>query len=467
MTTEEATTTNDFDWDALRAMWVEHADLAVATMAKQYPDETFYVLVFMLDEDLNGPMIAINSLEGVGIDADARAGDFYDRQWSPFEWGVRAHVDFRDPRGDNVRLYGALQDYAKDGTRDHWRAVHAREQELIVKVAQIVAERARMRLGAFADLKMADDFVVFARERDVRWPYIRARRSIAPAVLQRFFAKDIDLERQRLAIAAKPESERIAYLVSRLGTLDAPVSSEEAGEQLVALGAAAVPALVALLDETHDTDDRTDANDIGWKAAMHLSQIGAPAAEPAASALLAAAKRRRHTARWAKTALGKLGRFDDLVELEDGAGGLVAGAPRSLPYLEALLDAAEGKAFTSIAEALGRVSSRPRPEDFEVVVAHVASKHEPIRKYVALALGNRELGSARVARAVPLLIALLGDEASEVRRLAALALERLRGDAVSAVPRLRELQDDKGRLVADTAKRAIAEILWKPRNADG
>ncbi len=30
-----------FDRDALRAMWIEHADRVVAQMAAEHPDETF------------------------------------------------------------------------------------------------------------------------------------------------------------------------------------------------------------------------------------------------------------------------------------------------------------------------------------------------------------------------------------------------------------------------------------------
>ena len=54
------------------------------------------------------------------------------------------------------------------------------------------------------------------------------------------------------------------------------MGSEEAQARLVALGAAAVPALVATLDD--------EAR--GWIAAMVLSKIGAPGAAAASDALL-------------------------------------------------------------------------------------------------------------------------------------------------------------------------------------
>ena len=426
-------TLDRYDWEGLRAMWVEHADRAVQAMATTRPEETFYVLVFML-EGLHGPTIAMNSLEAMKIGPEERAGGLEDAVWSPFEWADE-QVDIDDPEGSNVRRYRALLDLAKDGPRQHRLAVEARHDEVIVAAAREVADRARSGAGAFASLKRADDFVVFVREHDVRRPFVMARRTLDEGALQRLFSAELEIDRQRAEIAARPEAERIRYLVSRLGVHGPPISSEEAGEQLAALGAPAVLPLMALLEDPT----------LGWVAAKHLATIGSPHADVAVDALIALARAERSplpSRRWAAIALGRLGCFDALTALADDAArlpivaaGLASGLPHTYPQLAALLDSGDPSAAAAVAKALtpgraraSRTETEP-PGDIALSLAHARSPHAAIRMEVALAIGDPDLLAEDRPRAVAALVEMLGDSDAEVRRLAALGLERLRGDA--------------------------------------
>lgn len=447
-----------FDWDALRAMWIEHADRAVSVMADAHPDETFYALVFML-EDLAGPMLAMQSLEGQGMTSEERAGTFDDAPWSPFEWGARDAVDFDDPEGTNVRLYRALLDHAKDGNAAHRRALEKQHDEVILAAAREVSARAARRDGAFARLRMADDFVVFAREHDVRRPFVLARRTIEPSVLARFFARELEIDAARAAIDALPESERIHHYLSLFGGFGGPLGSEEAVERLVAMGAPAVMPLAEMLaDPQH-----------GWRAAKCLADIGAPDADMAVDALLAQlrASPSAPLQRWILCALGSLGRLDEVMkdlglDAQMIAQGLLRARPRSYPHLAALLDDEATRAAAQKALAPGSSSYSLRSDEFDLAAGYAGSPHPALRGDVALAIGDPELGAASVARAVALLDAMLDDQDAEVRRLASLALERLGRSATAALPHLEETTSDVVAKVADAARRAIAEITWRP-----
>jgi hypothetical protein len=449
-----------FDWDALRAMWVEHADRAASVMADAHPGETFYVLVFML-EDLAGPMLAMQSLEGVGITSEERAGTFDDAPWSPFEWGARDAVDFADPEGTNVRLYRALLDHAKDGNAAHRRALEKQHDEVIVLAAREVSARAVRREGAFARLRMADDFVVFVREHDVRRPFELGRRTIDRPVLERFFGRELEIDRERAAIDALPLGERVHHYLSLFGSSGGPIGSEEAVERLVAIGApAAMPLAELLANPQH-----------GWRAAKCLADIGAPGADVAVDALLAQLRTSTNAPlrRWLLCALGSLGRLDEVMSAKDLgldaqmiARGLLRARPRSYRHLAALLDDEATRAATQAALAPGSSRYALRPEDFELAAAYAGSPHAALRGDVALALGDLELGAANVERAVPLLDAMLDDREAEVRRLASLALEWLGPAATSALPHLEKITSDRVEKVADAARRAIAEITWRP-----
>jgi HEAT repeat protein len=448
----------DFDWEALRTMWIAHADQVVAKMADEHPDETFYVLVFMLDEGFNGAGIAMQSLEEMGIAADKRAGRFDNDRWSPFEWGEREQIDVDASAAENVAMYRAFQDHLKKMKREDAYAAHARHDDVITEVAKVVAERAEKRQGAFARLKMTEDFVAFAREHDVRYPLDRARRSIDPSVLARLFPKEVDEARKRDEIAQKPLPERIAFLISKLGKDGGAISSEVAHEQLAEIGAAAVPALVAKL---------TDA-EVGWEAAMVLAKMGSPEADSAIEPLRdVLASKHTGTHLWAACALGALGQVDHLAALAMkpkmayyAVSGLKHGRPAAYPHLATLLDRKEAALTKQIEDLIkpGSASYDPKPSDLAAIVAHAASKHAVLRVDVASALGGPHRGAWPKEEAAKVLISMLGDKTADVRRLAANSLGDLRGGARSAIPALRALAKDKVKPVARAAAYAIDEI---------
>jgi HEAT repeat protein len=289
-----------------------------------------------------------------------------------------------------------------------------------------------------------------------------ARKSIPRATFARLFPAVLAHRRERAAIAARPARERVAYLISRLGAFGPPLNSEQASEALVKMGAPAVPPLVHALDDP----------DTGWQAAMILAQIGAPAALPAIPALTAHARVACSAQMWSAIALGQLGQIDALVALARrrttqgvAVDGLKHARPASYPALDALL-ARGDKALTKvIAEALrpGSASFAKTPADFEALARAAGSPHAVLRTDVAGALGDSDLGERNRARAVPLLVGMLGDRSSEVRRLATLSLGWCRRHARAELPRLRAMKRDRAEAVRNAAATAIEEITGRRR----
>ncbi|MDQ3365607.1 MAG: hypothetical protein M3680_09275 [Myxococcota bacterium] len=249
--------------------------------------------------------------------------------------------------------------------------------------------------------------------------------------------------------------------MTRLGVTaddDDAVDDDLAETELLELGATAVPALIEkLADEQY-----------GYRAAMVLFALGAPAARPAIPALARhASKPASHLLHmWAARVLGRLGELDAVVALARNAktqaacaAGLKAGRPASYPAFGELL-AREDAALTKwLIEELrpGSAAYEPASGDFEQIAAAATSPHECIRKDVACALSDFRTGADK-ARAAPVLASLLGDRSSEVRRLAALNLGYCRGHARGVVGQLRPLLEDRVAAVRTAAKDALAEI---------
>ncbi|MDQ3297529.1 MAG: HEAT repeat domain-containing protein [Myxococcota bacterium] len=224
------------------------------------------------------------------------------------------------------------------------------------------------------------------------------------------------------------------------------------------MGARAVPALIAALTP----------RGYGYRAAMILTEMGAPHARPAIPVLTKYA--RTSTAHflhlWSARALGVLGELDTVFALVKrertqyaAVVGLAMARPASYRLLDELLDRKDAKLTELIANELrpGMAAYEPASREFPLVAAAAASKHEVIRKDVAIALSSFARGTDK-ARAVPVLASMLTDRSPEVRRLAALNLGFCRGHARGAVDQLKPLLKDRVKKVRETAKDAIAEI---------
>lgn len=460
--------TRGFDWQGFTSAWIEHVERVVDRVAAEHPAERFYALVihsWYAEEEgvIRAPVIAMNSLEHWrGDDPPPRpeGWTFEDERWDPHQWGARVELLGAD-RGALDAWYERLTDFAVRGAPPHWRAVEARHEQLLVDVAAALVVSAKWRAGAFGRLTMADDFLVFVREHDTDAPERLARKTIPEATFARIFGGVVARERHRDRIDRLAGGAHVAYLIDRLDAPDGAFGWEAAIAGLRAIGAPAVPALVARLGRDPDP----------WMAASVLAKMGAPAAAGATDALFALASRPPERvswscAMWSARALGRLGRLDLLATLERddilverAIHGYVAARPRAYGRLAACLDRGEPRVTELVTNELrpGNASYDLAAPDIDAAAAFAASPHEVLRKDVACALGDVPWSSRR--RAVAALIPMLDDPAPEVRRLAALSLGSCGGSARSAVPHLARLaENDDTPGVAMTARDALETI---------
>ncbi len=402
-------------------MWVRHVDRGVAALARAHPDETFYALAFHggyaeRGRRIDGPIVGANSEEGfreMHAEPDLERG-FDGVRWHPPDWRYE-QLDLPGAATANIRMYRRLNAIGRDGSLAAWDRLFARHERAIVDAARELARRARAGDGGFGKLRRASDFVVFCYDGSRDGAAV-ARKTIPAKVFARLFPEQAPRAKARADLERLPPDALARHAISRFGVFEPPMTSEEAVDALVRLGAAAVPALIEALDHPER----------GGKAAMTLARIGAPAAASAADALLAQVRRGTDASMWSANALGALGRLDDLAALtarantrDDAIRGLARGRPRSYAHLTALLDRKDRAITKAIADALrpGSAAYAASPDDLPLLLDTARSKHAVLRRDVACALSNDALERVR-ARAAACLTALLDDRDAEVRRLA-------------------------------------------------
>jgi uncharacterized protein (TIGR02996 family) len=189
-------------------------------------------------------------------------------------------------------------------------------------------------------------------------------------------------------------------------------------ETLGKFDAAAVPHLIAALE---DLDYR-----VRTVAAEQLGNIG-PTAEAAIPGLIAAVRDDYQTRSAAEVALVNVGKA-------------------AVPYLTALLQYNEDRVCRGAARALAQLGAA----SYSVVPHLIAGLREHGEWFESLSALERT-GAA----AVPALIALLRDNASEVRRRAVWALERIGAAATPAIPVLEQTLLDECGHVRDAAAEAL------------
>jgi HEAT repeat protein len=450
------------DWKALTKLLVDGVDQAVARVARQKPPQTFYALAFVdgyaeAEGPISPPTVAMNSVEAArDMHPGADEHDFWGERWSPPNW---RWPELPVGGGALAARYRAITKLAGAGSLAHWLRVDARQAAAVAAAVAELARRARRGTGGFAALRRTKDFVVFRSDGSDDGPSI-AQRTIPPATFNRLFPSLGPQRRQRAAVTKLPATDRAQYLISRFSKFEPPVDSEQATEQLIAMGARAVPALIEALDDSED----------GWMAAMVLAKIGTPAADAAIPSLLAHARRKCRAQMWSATALGAFGRLADLMKLAASPAtqsaaveGLKHGRPGSYAALDELLARRDRKLARLIASALapGSASFEKTPADFDAIARATASPHAIVRADAASALGDSDLGERNRARAVPILVGLLADRSSEVRRLATLALGWCKRHAKPELARIRAMSNDPVPGVRVAAENALREIAGR------
>jgi len=216
---------------------------------------------------------------------------------------------------------------------------------------------------------------------------------------------------------APADAKTVAELIDQLDS-EAPVSRSQAAEALgKAKVEAAIPKLIAMLD---DPDD-----DAQWKATVALGAIGTPALPR----LIDCLNLEKERARWkAESALKMI-------------------AADAVPALVEALRDKRGRVRQSAAFLLGELAD---PRAIEPLAEAMADKDEDTRWKSATSL--TKFGK----RATPVLLTHLGVESIEARRCAAWVCQTIRDP--EAVPRLAEALRDRDEQVRWKAAIALQKI---------
>lgn len=387
-----------------------------------------------LDYVISLPIAAAALAEGA---PPGDEGGFHGVRWNPADW---AHPDIalRQPTAEALR--DAITREATRGSQAHFRRVEARYMRVIVRVTR------RLRDALPRHVPVTDDFVAFVHDED--GGAALAARTIPKRRYEALFAPQVERAAERARVRAMPEAERAALLVDRLR---GSAGREEAGRELLAIGPAAVPALLAVV---HDAE-------MGWDAARLLAGIG-----EATDAVIAALRARAAESRWHAMALGALGDHEWLAAQPTAVAvqGLCAplrritGARGPLRYapLEAYLDGAPDEVREAVEEVLevGSGLGTITVDDLPEALRGLRSPHAVIRWHAAGALWDRGLGRRAGRLALPALVEALADPHPLVRRIAILSIEAWKADAAPHLPAIEPLRDDP-----DPTVRAVAGMV--------
>lgn len=426
-----------FDWKVFERELLEELCAALRRFAKQHRTEHFSAVALFgvyreLDGALSLPALGAHTTEP-GAEPQAPTS-FWSDWFNPHDWPY----EFALNRRNSLRLERRLTAEATSATVGHWRAVERKYFDVLTRIARA------LRAHALELLSCTDDFVCFWHDEE-GGPEL-ARKTIDRALANRLFARDsVQKRRNQKRVGQRPR-QRAAFLVSRFGQFEG-VTSEEAQRELLAMGAAAIDALVgALTDDEH-----------GWLAAKVLGQIGI------VTPRVVTALRKRADGLWFAMALGMLGDHEWLMTQKPATAvnGLSArlkaitagGAPRPLDYapLEAwLAKNPKGRSRVENELAPGRSYVAIQKGDVDEAIRGLSSPFAVVRWHAASLLGDRELGGAG-AKALPALARVLADKNALVRRLAVLSLSYWKAASRPYHATIRAMTKDSDPVVRDVA----------------
>lgn len=413
------------DWTRLQQLLTADAAAALRTTLATQPQRQCYAVAYYgcyreLDGAIYLPALAANNLQALGCEQplDVNPQSFWSEAWNPPDW---EHCDI-DYVGEALNAAAAeLEHAAHRASREEWHAIERRWMQTLVEAGREL-QRALLDSGPM----LAPGFVAFVHD-DLGQAAL-VREGIGEAAFARLFPDEVAAQAERERVLALAPPERIAILIQHCDRAGGAFDSEQAREQLCAIGA---PALPVLLERLHARGE--------WWVAALLGRIGV--ATPEAIAGLRRQVERRGDAPaqgWAATALAFLGDGDWLFEQLDrrreaALQGLCApyrawrDATRAgLDYapLERLLSAAPAIA-EGAREALKPGSSycQLRDDELDVALRGLASPHALVRAHAAAIMGERGLGAAAGARLLPALAErLVQDPDPQVRWFAAASL---------------------------------------------
>lgn len=448
------------DWTQLQQRLAADALAAVrATLAAQPQRRCYAVAYYGSYRELDGaiwlPALAANSLQALGrergLEADPQA--FWSEAWNPPDWEWN-EIGYASAALDAAAA--TVERAARTGTREQWLAIERRWMQALVAASRMLQQALER-----ADLALAPGFVAFVHDEQGQTALLRD--CVGEAAFARLFPDELAQQAERERVLALPVHERIAVLIQCGEHPGGAFDQEQAREQLCAIGAPAVPALLA----------RLQARGEWWVAAL-LGRIGV--ATPDAIAALRRQVERRGDApeqAWAARALAFLGDGEWLFEQlgrrpETALAGLCAPYRASrddtragLDYalLERLLSAAPKRADAA-REALAPGTSycRLRADEIDAALRGLASTHAFVRAHAAAIMGDRGLGEAAGARLLPALAERIArDPDPQVRWFATLSLGDWKREAWPWRASLEAARSDGDERVRAAAQAALAE----------
>lgn len=419
-------------WKALEPLVVEDAVRALRRLLDDNPEERFYVAAFHgvyreCDGIIALPSLAANTVSARG-DEDRASPDFWDADWNPADWDHEL-IDYESPA---LRAAAKAADSAaRRGSRADWLQAEKDCFDMLAGASRKVREA----LGGAP--RLTPDFVVFVHDEE--YATALARRCLGDETFERTFTTEAAADRERARVAALPVAERVAFLIGRLDRFDGAISAEEAAEQLCAIGAPAVPALL----ERMRHGKGKDRNDHAWRGARLLGRIGTATPEVLDALKTQMVKSRDEPGRhWAARALAYLGLSDWLLSQLAQADGTGTGAPSDTaraaieglcaPYsafrdrtplpldyrpLEALLAGPPATVGAAL-EILRPGSSycELRPGEVDEALRGLGSPRAFVRRHAASLCWERGLGTEAGQRLLPALAErLANDDNADVR----------------------------------------------------
>jgi hypothetical protein len=162
--------------------WPIHIHRGLAELRQAHPSEVLYAASFWMlycdYTNIAAPTFGVNAESNLVNEVPGG----HSNRWLPPEWRwdvLDSVCSAMEPH------YTHLSKLLASASNDDWDAVIASNEHLIARVCRLVTHAARTRSGAFGDLELPKDFLLFAadvREDDAKYDQL-LRLSVDPEVL--------------------------------------------------------------------------------------------------------------------------------------------------------------------------------------------------------------------------------------------------------------------------------------------
>lgn len=315
-----------FDWQGLEAAAVDGMVTAVKRVNEQHPNESIYGAIFHAfygdGSIIYWPCVAIGTEESLAqvVTTYQQSGYTETREQltSDLRWSAADLIHESEPTDTEDNWAESCCEFASQtGTFSYWETTYDRFMHIFPQAAKKAWEQ--LRQEGVVD----DNFIAIAA--DEAGDLIPL--SLTKAQLFQHFPHYAAAEQERQYISSLPIERQVAELVAKsVKAVPAGELYDEYDQLLKALGARAVPALVAVV--------RQESAGEPWCAIKLLAEINEASPE-VLSALIATLDNSgadASTRSWAASALARLGRMDLISERIHDLPTDIAASGLTAPY---------------------------------------------------------------------------------------------------------------------------------------